>query len=84
MYEEPRLREQDFGNLQNPSAMAVCQEERERFGSFYYRFPQGESGADVYDRVSGFMETMHRRFTVRNTRADPHDIPCPSANLPVR
>ncbi len=24
--------------------------ERLRFGRFFYRFPNGESGADVYDR----------------------------------
>lgn len=60
--EEPRLREQDFGNLQNAEAIKRCQQERGKFGTFYYRFPQGESGADVYDRVSSFMETLHREF----------------------
>jgi broad specificity phosphatase PhoE len=53
--EEPRLREQDFGNFQDPAQMQVCKTERLRFGTFYYRFPQGESGADVYDRVSNWM-----------------------------
>ncbi len=28
--------------------------ERLRFGRFYYRFPDGESGADVYDRLTLF------------------------------
>lgn len=35
---------------------------RENFGKFYYRFPEGETGADVYDRVSTFLETLHRDF----------------------
>ena len=30
--------------------------------SFYYRIPDGESGADVYDRVSTFLETLYRDF----------------------
>ena len=28
--------------------------ERIRFGRFFYRFPNGESGADVYDRMTIF------------------------------
>jgi broad specificity phosphatase PhoE len=33
--------------------MKVVKESRERFGRFFYRFPEGESAADVFDRVSG-------------------------------
>jgi broad specificity phosphatase PhoE len=36
--------------------------ERDSYGHFYYRFDGGESCADVYDRVSDFMGTMHRDF----------------------
>lgn len=70
--EEPRIREQDFGNLQchDPhltgnklaARMSEIKKEREHFGRFFYRFPNGESGADVYDRVSTFLETLHRDF----------------------
>lgn len=28
--------------------------ERLRYGRFFYRFPHGESGADVYDRMTVF------------------------------
>jgi len=28
----------------------------------FYRIPFGESGADVYDRVSTFLDTLHRAF----------------------
>ena len=40
--------------------------ERIAFSTFYYRLPDGESGADVYDRVSTFLETLHRDFTKSN------------------
>lgn len=33
-------------------SMTKIKETRERYGRFYYRFPEGESGADVFDRVS--------------------------------
>ena len=50
--EECRVREQDFGNFQVKERMKVIKESRERFGRFFYRFPEGESAADVFDRVS--------------------------------
>lgn len=50
--EECRIREQDFGNFQIEERMKVIKETRERFGRFFYRFPEGESAADVFDRVS--------------------------------
>lgn len=62
VYEEPRLREQDWGNFQDGAHIAQQKEERNRFGHFFYRLANGESGADVFDRVSGFFETLHRDF----------------------
>lgn len=62
--EEPRIREQDWGNFQDPKAIKLSQIERFNFGSFYYRFHAGESGADVYDRVSSFLESLFRDFEV--------------------
>ncbi|TVU04316.1 hypothetical protein EJB05_50108, partial [Eragrostis curvula] len=56
--EEPRLREQDFGNFQDREKMRVEKETRLRYGRFFYRFPNGESAADVYDRITGFRETL--------------------------
>jgi broad specificity phosphatase PhoE len=60
-YEDPRLREQEWGtgfekrddNLETA---------RDTFGHFYYRIPNGESCADVYDRVSDFLNTLWRDF----------------------
>jgi broad specificity phosphatase PhoE len=60
--EEPRLREQDWGNLQDVEDIRAQRKARDAYGHFYYRFTQGESGADVYDRVGAFLETLHRDF----------------------
>lgn len=60
--EEPRIREQDFGNFQEPVKIRECKAARRRFGSFFYRFPSGESPADVYDRMSSFLESLYRMF----------------------
>merc|ERR1711918_307974 len=60
--EEPRIREQDFGNFQDIQSMAECKGARNRFGRFFYRFPNGESGADVYDRVSTWLESLFREM----------------------
>ena len=51
--EEVQLREQDFGNFQDMEGKKREKAERLRFGRFFYRFPNGESGADVYDRWVG-------------------------------
>ncbi|XP_077248185.1 phosphoglycerate mutase-like protein AT74H isoform X1 [Tasmannia lanceolata] len=56
--EEPRLREQDFGNFQDRERMRIEKTIRLRYGRFFYRFPNGESAADVYDRITGFRETL--------------------------
>ncbi len=56
--EEARLREQDFGNFQKPEEMKRSMRERVNFGRFYYRFNNGESGSDVYDRMASFCNTL--------------------------
>lgn len=50
---EPRIREQEFGNLQGDEFKSF-REEQKKVGRFWYRFPTGESGADVYDRVKSW------------------------------
>ncbi len=64
--EEPRLREQDWANFQNPAEIADQKELRNAYGHFFYRFREGESGSDVYDRVSSFMETLFRHWARPN------------------
>ncbi|MFC9253685.1 histidine phosphatase family protein [Amycolatopsis thailandensis] len=55
---EPRLREQDWGNLQDPQEQEVQKQRRHEFGHFFYRLPFGESGADVDDRVAAFLSEL--------------------------
>jgi len=61
-YEDPRIRELDWGHLRHPDDNESIIRERNEYGIFYYRIKDGESGADVYDRVSTFLETMYRDF----------------------
>lgn len=70
--EECRIREQDFGNFQITERMKIIKETRERFGRFFYRFPEGESAADVFDRVSSFLESLWRDIDSR-FQHDPAD-----------
>lgn len=60
--QDPRLREQEWGNFQCIQDSGKILRERERVGRFFYRFPTGESGADVYDRVSSFLQSLFRQF----------------------
>ncbi|KAG8363790.1 hypothetical protein BUALT_Bualt19G0059000 [Buddleja alternifolia] len=71
--EECRIREQDFGNFQVADRMKVMKETRERFGRFFYRFPEGESAADVYDRVSSFLESLWRDIDMKRLHQGPSD-----------
>lgn len=60
--EDPRIREQEWGNFQDENEKEKIIEERKKCGRFFYRFPTGESGADVYDRVSHFLCSFYRGF----------------------
>ena len=55
---DPRIREQEFGNFQNPGLTATVRAEEAVVGRFYYRRPNAESSADVYDRVSAFWDSL--------------------------
>lgn len=67
-HEDPRIREQDFGNYQEPEKIKVAKEERHRFGPFFYRFAHGESASDVFDRVSTFLDSLWRSFDLHKAR----------------
>jgi broad specificity phosphatase PhoE len=60
--EEPRIREQEWGHLREYEIGKQIEQQRDRYGVFYYRLPDGESAADVFDRVSDFFGTLHRDF----------------------
>lgn len=64
--EEPRLREQEWGHFKTKPMCDVINDERDRYGTFYYRISDGESAADVFDRVSDFLGTLHRDFEKRD------------------
>jgi broad specificity phosphatase PhoE len=64
--EDPRLREQEWGHLRTKEENDRIEEERDKYGPFYFRFPDGESCADVYDRVSDFFGTIQRDFSKKN------------------
>lgn len=41
------------GNFQDREQMKMQKALRVQYGRFFYRFPNGESAADVYDRITG-------------------------------
>ncbi len=47
------------GNFQNRERMQLQKAARIRYGRFFYRFPNGESVADVYDRITGKFRFLH-------------------------
>ena len=55
--------EQQFGNYQSTDEINKAKKEREKYGRFYYRFPDGESGLDVYNRVTAFIATLFRDWS---------------------
>ena len=90
--EDPRIREQDWGNFQDVKKVAEQNKERKMFGKFFYRFPDGgESSCDVYDRVSTFLETLYRQWCATPaSRRTPlaealrPSCRCPGASTPAK
>ena len=70
--EEPQLREQDFGNFQDSATLVRKKTERESYGRFFYRFPNGESGADVYDRCEAARRFVHQPLLTMVLRVSHH------------
>jgi broad specificity phosphatase PhoE len=61
--EDPRLRNQYYGDWkQVQEARNALDEDVKKVGLFYYVYQGGEAAADVYDRVSSFMETLYRKW----------------------
>jgi broad specificity phosphatase PhoE len=63
---DPRLREQEWGNKLGHGFNYEHEDERKAFGHFYWRYPNGESCADVYNRVCGFLTDLF----INNTADD--------------
>eukprot|EP00929_Paragymnodinium_shiwhaense_P111950 TRINITY_DN80200_c0_g1_i1.p1 TRINITY_DN80200_c0_g1~~TRINITY_DN80200_c0_g1_i1.p1 ORF type:complete len:407 (-),score=40.60 TRINITY_DN80200_c0_g1_i1:137-1357(-) len=55
---DPRVREQEFGNWQVREEAKTHSKDASEIGRFWYRRPQGESGADVYDRADAFWDSV--------------------------
>ncbi|CAJ1355949.1 unnamed protein product [Effrenium voratum] len=55
---DPQIREQEFGNFQDPGLTQKVRAEEGRVGRFYYRRPNAESSADVFDRVTQFFDKL--------------------------
>ena len=68
MREDPRIAEQQFGNLQDLEEMRESKRARDAFGKFFFRFPYGESALDVYSRVTSF---IRRSSATSSTCATP-------------
>jgi broad specificity phosphatase PhoE len=68
VYEDPRLREQEWsGDYRTKEEdYAMTEKRRDNYGHFYFRLVGGESCADVYDRISDFLNTLHRDFEKRD------------------
>lgn len=64
--EEPRLREQEWGYLRTHQELQLLLKDRKEYGTFYYRFPGGEAGTDVYDRINDLLGSLHRDFLREN------------------
>lgn len=60
--EDLRLREQEWGHFRSKVDAEKIADERDYYGTLYYRIPGGESGPDAYDRATGFLSTLHRDF----------------------
>ena len=72
--EDPRLREQDHGNFQQHDKIQEEIKSRGLFSKFFYRFQNGgESAADVYDRVSLFLESLFRNWKRRKGHLNNHN-----------
>jgi broad specificity phosphatase PhoE len=62
--EDPRIREVEHGYFDVPAQKAMIA----TYGHFYYRYQGGESAADCYDRVSGFLESFVRSIQKTNSQ----------------
>jgi len=58
--EDVQLREQERGNYYSAKQFEEWDKEREKFGTFYYRFPDGESASDVWGRARDVWDDLEK------------------------
>lgn len=69
-----RIREQEFGNLNQIDSKVYKQ--RVFIGRFYYRFNNGENGADCFGRVSSFLDDLYKNVHYKENQYDNYVIVC--------
>jgi broad specificity phosphatase PhoE len=72
--EDPRIREQDWGNYCSASEHGTHFAALEAHSRFFYRVSDGEAGADVFDRVSSFLEMVFRDNTAQTILISTHGL----------
>ena len=60
---------QDFGNFQDMEGKEREKTERLRFGRFFYRFPNGESGAGAHNPGPPVMQTAAHAQSIAAERS---------------
>ena len=60
--EDVRLIEQSFGNLQDPTEIAKEKQKRMKYGRYFFKFKDGESGLDVTLRATAFVDRLYDHF----------------------
>lgn len=67
IFEDPRLRESEFGFNKAQNIIEDEKKVRDEHGYFYYRYLGGSSPADVFDRVATFIDSMIRQSQRKRT-----------------
>ncbi len=67
-YEDPRLREIEWGYNQPLDYGELVDAMQSVHGKFFFRMKGGESPADGYDRISGFIDTLMRQVERKSSK----------------
>jgi broad specificity phosphatase PhoE len=62
IYYDSRLREQSWGNFITEEQIEIEIKNRNSYSPFFYKIKDGESAADVYDRLGSFVEMLYRNI----------------------
>jgi broad specificity phosphatase PhoE len=74
LHEDVRLREQEWGNFYTLEQHQQYRAQLEQHSRFFYRIPDGESGADVFDRLCSFLEMLARENTAQTVVLSTHGM----------
>lgn len=68
--ETPVLREQEFKVFTDVEDMKLKKQSKEAYGAFWYRYKNGESNADVYNRVLNFWNDLRMRYLLGEIKSN--------------